>query len=358
MHALAFTRDGKTLATGCDDQTARLWNTGSGLPRGEPMQHRGPVVSVAFSPDDSTLVTASGDGLVRLWDAATGRARGKPLEHGKPLRGALDRARWKVDRQHRSDWVASSSGIFRPGKRRFEQNDAAHGVEALAFSPDSTKLACGGRNGQLFLLNAADGNEIARASKGAQGEQILALAWSHDGSKIATGSYDTTCRIWRAADLVALSPKMEHRGHVWAVAFSPDDSLLAAAADDNTVQLWNTRTYERAGDALPHQQPVRAVAFSPDGQLLCSGSDDNIARVWQLGGDSGIGQPMQHSADVRAIAARPDGKAIATVSGDGGVWLWDALTTRSIAHAQGHGGGTALRALVQPRRDRPRLIGR
>ena len=76
VHALAFTRDGKTLVTGCDDQTARLWNTGSGLPRGEPMQHRGPVVSVAFSPDDSTLVTASGDGLVRLWDAATGRREG------------------------------------------------------------------------------------------------------------------------------------------------------------------------------------------------------------------------------------------------------------------------------------------
>ena len=243
------------------------------------------------------------------------------------------------------------------GKRRFEQSDAARGVEALAFSPDSTKLACGGRLGQLFLVNAADGNEIARASKGAQGEQILALSWSHDGSKIATGSYDTTCRIWRAADLVALSPKMEHRGHVWAIAFSPDDSLLAAAADDNTVQLWNTLSYERAGDALPHQQPVRAVAFSPDGQLLCSGSDDKIARVWQLGGDSGIGQPMQHSAAVRGIAARPDGKAIATVSGDGRVWLWDALDDALDCACARTRRRSPLRARVQPRRDRPRLFG-
>ena len=89
VRSLAFTRDGKTLATACDDQTARLWNTASGLPRGEPMRHRGPVVSVAFSPDDATLVTASGDGMVRLWDAATGEPRGKPLEHGKPLKGVV-----------------------------------------------------------------------------------------------------------------------------------------------------------------------------------------------------------------------------------------------------------------------------
>jgi eukaryotic-like serine/threonine-protein kinase len=347
VHALAFTRDAKTLVTGCDDQTARLWNTGSGLPRGEPMQHRGPVVSVAFSPDDRTLVTASGDGLVRLWDTATGRARGNPFEHGKPLRSALVAPDGKSIAS-----VDLLGGIVvwdtETGKKRFEQSDAARGVDVLAFSPDSTKLACGGRLGQLFVLAAADGNEIARASKGAQGEQVLALKWSHDGSKIATGGYDTTCSIWRATDLVALSPKLEHRGHVWAVAFSPDDSLLAAAADDNTVQLWNTLSFERAGDALPHQQPVRAVDFSPDGQLLCSGSEDNIARIWQLGGDSGIGQPMQHSAAVRAIAARPDGKAIATISADGGVWLWDALTTRSVAHQQAHGAGTHFELAFNP----------
>ncbi len=72
--------------------------------------------------------------------------------------------------------------------------------------------------------------------------KILTIAYSHDGSKIATGSYDTTCCVWRAADLVVLGRKMEHRGHVWAIAWSPDDSLLAAAVDDNTAQLWNMRS--------------------------------------------------------------------------------------------------------------------
>ncbi len=214
--------------------------------------------------------------------------------------------------------------------------------------PDSSKLACGGREGQLVLLSVADGSEISRVSRGGQGERVQAIAFSHDGTKIAIGSYDTTCSIARVPDLVFLGPKMEHRGHVWAVAFSPDDSLLAAAADDNTAQLWNVQTFERAGDSLPHQKPVRAVAFSPDGRMLTTGCEDGIARVWQLGGDNGIGQPMQHGEPVRSIAARPDGKAIATVTADGSVWLWDASTTRLIAHAKGHDAGTRFEVLFNP----------
>ena len=115
----------------------------------------------------------------------------------------------------------------------------------------------------MFLLNAADGSEIARASKGTQGERVQAIAFSHDGTKIATGNYDTTCSIWRVPDLVALGPKMEHRGHVWAVAFSPDDSLLAAAADDNTAQLWNVQTFERAGDCAAPSKASPRRGFQP-----------------------------------------------------------------------------------------------
>jgi WD40 repeat protein/serine/threonine protein kinase len=347
VRTLAFTRDGKTLATGSLDQTARLWTSASGLPRGEPMRHRGPVVSVAFSPDDSRLVTGSEDGMVRFWDAATGDPRGKPFEHGKPLKSVV----LALDGKSLASLDEAGGAIIwntQTGEPRFKRQEHPGEIEVVAFSPDSTKLVCGGQEDQLFLLSTADGGEISHSSKGVPGERVQAIAFSHDGTKIAIGNYDTTCSIARVPDLAPLGPKMEHRGHVWAVAFSPDDSLLAAAADDNTAQLWNAQTFERAGDALPHQKPVRAVAFSPDGRMLISGCEDGIARVWQLGGDSGIGQPMQHGEPVRTIAARPDGKAIATVTAGGGVWLWDASTTRSIAHAKGHDAGTRFELFFNP----------
>ena len=265
VRALAFSHDGKTLATGCDGQTAWLWNTASGLPRGEPMRHRGPVVSLAFSPDDKVLLTGSSDGTVRFWDAATGEPRGKGLEHGKPLSSVAIAPDGKsiATRDETGDVVIWGTA----GQRQeFQRRQGPSHVEVLAFSPDSRKLACGGMSGELVLLNTADGGELSRAAKATPDERIQAIAFSHDGTRIAIGSYDTTCSIWQVPDLVRLTPRMDHRGHVWAVAFSPDDSFLAVAADDNSAQLWNAHTFERAGDPLPHQKPVRAVAFSPDGR--------------------------------------------------------------------------------------------
>ena len=147
-------------------------------------------------------------------------------------------------------------------------------------------------------------NEIAARQKGVPGDPVLAIAFSHDGTKIATGSYDTSCssgacRTW------PLSPKMEHRGHVWAVAFSPDDSLLAAAADDNTAQLWSApSTFQQAVTASPSKAGPRR-RFQPGRTLsVLTGCDDGTARIWQLGGDSGIGQPMKHG-EPRSAAWRP-----------------------------------------------------
>ena len=94
IKALAYSHDGKTIATASEDQTARLWNTASGLARGEAMHHRGPVTSLAFTSDGATLVTASTDGMLRVWDGMTGQPRGLSLEHGGPLKSdAIVRAR-------------------------------------------------------------------------------------------------------------------------------------------------------------------------------------------------------------------------------------------------------------------------
>src|SRR5262249_53892428 len=77
---VAFSPDGKTILTGCEDSTARLWNAATGQPIGEPMRHEGAVWAVAFSPDGRTVLTGSWDRTARLWDAATGKPAGRPLE--------------------------------------------------------------------------------------------------------------------------------------------------------------------------------------------------------------------------------------------------------------------------------------
>jgi eukaryotic-like serine/threonine-protein kinase len=345
--ALAYSPDGTTLATASEDQSARLWNAAAGLPRGEPMRHAGPVTSLAFTPDGTTLYTGSADGLVRSWNSATGQPRGQTLEHGTPVRSIAIAAQGRA----LASTDDNGSGILwdlASGKR---QPIAAgwHGhVRSMGFSPDGSKLACGGDDGLLRLVDTKSGTILATSSTSLHSGPIFAVAFRPDGTAVATGSYDTSCRLWRVPDLGPLGRPMEQRGHVWSIAFSPDGSLLAAAYDDNTAQVWNLARYQRHGDPLPHTKSVRAVVFSGDGRSILTACEEGSARIWQLGNGPGIGQPMDHFANVRVLAARPDGKVIATVGADGIIRLWDAFTTRLIAKQQAHAPARTFELVFNP----------
>ncbi len=307
IRSLAFSHDGSTLASASEDHTARLWDSCTGLPRGEPLRHGGAVTSVGFSADDATLVTASTDGSARLWDVVTGEPRGRSLEGKEPLETALltpcGKTVVSLDKEGTVRiWDVESA---RP---RVEVQAPRGSVESLALSPDGMRIACGGRDGILKLIDVATGGEIASSGLASQSGPILTITFNSHSTRVATGSYDTSCRLWCVPDLKPVGPRMEQRGHVWAVAFSPDGSRLAAAADDNTSQVWDLVDSRRSGCPLPHHKPVRAVAFSSDGRLLATGCEDGAARIWQLGSDRSTGEPMIHSDYVRACrAARRQG---------------------------------------------------
>jgi eukaryotic-like serine/threonine-protein kinase len=339
--ALAYSPDGTTLATASEDQRARLWNAAAGLPRGEPMRHSGPVTSLAFTPEGTTLYTGSADGMVRSWNSATGQPRGQTFELGTLVRSiaiaAHGRTLASTDGHGSGILCDLATGNRQPIALRWPGH-----VRSMAFSADGSKLACGGDDGLLRLVDTKSAQVLATSTKSLHTGPILTVAFRPDGTAVATGSYDTTCRLWRVPDLSPLGRRMEQRGHVWNISFSPDGSLLAAAYDDNTAQIWNLAQSERHGDPLPHTKSVRAVVFSGDGGSILTACDEGSARIWQLGTGPGIGQPMNHLPEVCALAARPDGKVIATAGADGIIRLWDALTTRLIAKQQGHEPATAF----------------
>jgi WD40 repeat protein/serine/threonine protein kinase len=346
VRSLAFARDSMAVASGSEDQTARLWDAATGLPRGEPMHHQGPVTRVVFSPDGSTLLTASLDGRVRRWDAVTGQLRGQPMEHGGPVltMAITPNGQTIASGGHRGSLILWD---VKTSRRRTVLPGCTGPLRQIAFSPDGTKLA--GGDGHLVRLWSVDKGELLATSEtNLHAETILGLAFSPDGTRVASCSHDTSCRLWRVPDLAPIGSKMRQRGHIWAIAFSPDGSLLATASDDNTAQVWNLANLQRFGSTLPHQRPVRAITFSSDGRSLLTGCDDHAARIWQLGNDGSLGQPMKSTAAVRALAARPDGKVLATASIDGIICLWDTLTTRLIAQRKGHGEGIINKLVFNP----------
>ncbi|WP_293336662.1 hypothetical protein [Microcoleus sp. CAWBG58] len=149
---------------------------------------------------------------------------------------------------------------------------------------------------------------------------VASVSFSPDGQYIATGSWDTTARLWDLKGHLV----QEFRGHtdqVLSVSFSPDGQHIATGASDKTARLWDLK-----GNTLQefkeHKDVVVSVSFSPDGKSIATSSGDRTARLWDLKGNL-LQMFVGHQAEVVSIRFHPDGKRIGTASGDGTARLWD-----------------------------------
>ncbi|KAI5856229.1 vegetative incompatibility protein HET-E-1 [Tricharina praecox] len=289
--ALAFSFDGKLLASASGDRTVRLWNPATGTCRATLEGHSKGVSAVAFSPDGKLLASASDDKTVRLWDPATRTCRATLEGH--------------------SDCV-----------------------NAVAFSPDGKLLASASADTTVRLWDPATGT--CRATLEGHSGWVSAVAFSPDGKLLASASADTTVRLWDPATGTCRATLEGHSRLVSAVAFSPDGKLLASASDDETVRLWDPATRTCRATLEGHSDWVRAVAFSPDGKLLASASADTTVRLWDPATGTCRATLEGHSKWVSAVAFSPDGKLLASASIDTTVRLWDPATGTCRATLEGH----------------------
>ncbi len=278
--AVAYRLGGKQIASTGRDQRIRIWDTERGQTVHTLTGHKDAVLHVSFSADGLWLASASRDGTIKVWDAESGQLVHTLGEHSGWVCGvALNPEGTRLA-------SAGLDGTVRlwdvKDGRQLLTLEAKAGVTCVAFRPDGNQLAWADLEGNVTLVDPATGKGALsfHANKGA----VWCLAFHPEGQMLATGgeSIDDQgeVRLWSLKDGSLLKTLRGHKGDILSLAFTFDGKRLASASRDATIKLWELDPEREVATLRGHRGKVTGVAFSPDGRRLVSAGFDGAVKLW------------------------------------------------------------------------------
>ncbi|MEB3358809.1 MAG: WD40 repeat domain-containing serine/threonine-protein kinase [Synechococcales bacterium] len=280
VNVLALAKDQRTLISGSDDRTIKVWNLVDGQKTQTLSQHESPVGALAVSPDGRLLASGGGDRYIQLWDLNTGEVLQTLLGHGSSI------------------------------------ND-------LAITPDGNILVSGSADRTIRLWNLATGEAIATLE--GHNSFVNTLAISPDGRLLVSGGADRAIIVW---DLTTLEPITTLQGHgsfVNALSISPDGNVLASAGADDQIKLWDLDSFSEIRTLEGHRAFVNALQFTPIGDELVSSSADETIRVWDWRTGELLDTIPWEGTLIDAIAIRlssPGWQVVAAGKGSSDIQIW------------------------------------
>lgn len=309
---VAFSPDGKWIASASLDRTVQIRSVETGAASIPPLIHQSTVYGLAISPHGQ-IATGTGTGEVSLWALDTGRKIDQ-----FSLGGEVYYVTFSPDGQ----WLAaaSSNGIARVWETETQQEfiSISHKdrVNKITFSADNHWVATASNDGVVTVWDLVANKKVVDLPH--QG-QVFQAVFSPDGTKLATATSDFNAYIWDVATR-QVTARLHHYNWVEAVAFSPDGTKLATASDDYLVRLWEVASGLESL-RMQHDDVANIVHFDKVGQRLVSASNDHTARVWDTASGQEIAR-LIHEDIVNDVIFDPSGERLATASADHTARVW------------------------------------
>ncbi len=286
---LEWSPDGTKLAAGCANGTVRLWQ-GDGGEFQDMGKQESSVCTVAFNADGSRLAAWATNGAIRIWDLHTGQL---------------------------------AANLFHPGL-----------TTAGAWSLDGKSLATGHEDGTVTFSGTDSNSPIVTLQ--AHGDAIYHVAWSPDGSRIATTSAsDFFVQIWDVASRQKVLGRLWHSHGITSILWESDGARLATCSMDETIKVWNTTTGEEHHTFRGHGVTIASLAWGPDGRLASMGQDGSLL-VWNpLRDQESIVLPGK-GIRATAVTWSPDSRRVASGGDDGEIRIWDPATQKVVLSLKAH----------------------
>lgn len=319
VNSVAFSSDGKTLASGGGDNAIKIWDIQTGRQIKSLAGHTSYILSVAFSPDGQKLASGGFDNTIRLWDAKSGTF----IRSFEGHTGGIFSAAFAPDgRTLASAGFDKTIKLWNVELGREIKSLAGHTevIFSVEFSPDGKTLASGSLDNSIKLWDTSTG---LHRTLNAHTKEVWSVTFSPDGKTLASGSPDGTIKLWDVVTGNQTKSFEVHTAILYSVVFSPDGKTLASSGANNTVKLWDIATGQQLKSFEGHTSYVKSIAFSKDGQTLLSGSSDNTIRLWNVTTGQLIRPLTSRTTHVLSVAVSPNAKRLATVTFNNAIKLWN-----------------------------------